>query len=124
MTNCDVLIAGGGAAGMVLARLLGMAGIKVCLVDAGKPQPPLKSTRPDGRTVAMWSGSVAILERAGLKDVLDSCGTPITGLDIVDDSAYPRGGDALVEQSFSADELDLPAFGCPAITMLIPSRSS
>lgn len=61
----DVLISGGGVAGLTLAALLGRAGLSVTLIDKGPAPEPLDRVRPTGRTVALMRSSVDLIEQTG-----------------------------------------------------------
>ena len=63
--SADILIIGGGMAGLTLGCALGQAGVSVALVE---PTPPDRLIAPefDGRTTAIAAGSRAILETLGV----------------------------------------------------------
>ena len=62
---CDVLIVGGGLAGLTLAAALGGAGVDTILVDRESADARLLDTF-DGRTTAVAFGTKRIVEAAGL----------------------------------------------------------
>ncbi|WP_432255337.1 UbiH/UbiF/VisC/COQ6 family ubiquinone biosynthesis hydroxylase [Limimaricola sp. AA108-03] len=66
--DSDILIAGGGLNGPVLALALARAGLSVTLVDAAAP--PARLARFDGRAYAIAASSRRMLARLGLWDQL------------------------------------------------------
>ncbi len=94
----DVLIAGGGLAGLTLACLLGQAKIKTICLDAA-PGPA-----QDERTTAISFGSRKILEKAGIWQNLERPVCAINDIKILD-------GDSPVLLQFLKDEMDGKSFG-------------
>ncbi|MGB1076883.1 MAG: UbiH/UbiF/VisC/COQ6 family ubiquinone biosynthesis hydroxylase [Bdellovibrionales bacterium] len=99
----DVLVIGGGLAGLSLACLLGKQGIRVCCIDNCDPQKTLDETF-DGRTTAISWASQKVLKSAGVWDALDADACPIEDIQILD-------GDSPVLLEFFSDEVDGRAFG-------------
>ena len=62
--NCDVLIVGGGPAGLSLAASLGQAGLAATVLEL-QDERQLARPAPDGREIALTHPSVALLERLG-----------------------------------------------------------
>jgi 2-octaprenyl-6-methoxyphenol hydroxylase len=78
----DAIISGGGLAGLSLACLLGVRGMKILCIDALDP----KAAPQDLRTTAISFGSRKILERAGVWDkITQAC--PIEDIQILDGSS-------------------------------------
>ena len=77
----DVVIVGGGLAGMTLACLLGQGGVRVACVDR---DDPLRAMGADLRTTAVSYGSSRILDRAGIWAVLGERICAIRDLEILD----------------------------------------
>jgi len=61
----DIVIAGGGVAGVTAAALLSQAGHRVALIDCQRPQEPEPNSGFDPRVVAIAPGSAAVLDAAG-----------------------------------------------------------
>ncbi len=111
MDKFDIAIIGGGPAGFTLAALLAPTGLRILLADAAPPCPPLKNIKPDGRTAALMGGSIDTLAAAGIWPMLEEHGSPLKKMAVVDDSRFPAGPDAMIEQCFDARELGREAFG-------------
>jgi len=65
-TSCDILISGGGIAGLTAAATFGAAGFDVICVD---PAPPITARDVDGsdlRTTAFLQPAKGLLEQCGL----------------------------------------------------------
>src|SRR5579863_138036 len=98
--TADVMVIGGGPAGLVGAIALKAAGVDTLLIA-----PPAK---PDQRTTALLSGSVAALETLGAWQVCRPHAAPLKKLRIVDDTQRLfRAPEVL----FDAAEIELDAFG-------------
>lgn len=95
----DILIQGGGFAGMTLALLAAKAGHSVVVVDQASI-PARTDAQKDVRTVAISAGSRAILTEAGVwsPDLFPMC--PITDIQILDGD----GPDVFLE--FGAHEVE------------------
>ena len=62
--TCEVLIVGGGHAGLLLGAALAHAGLSVRLVER-QPAQSIANAPGDGRTLALLAGSVGIVQRVG-----------------------------------------------------------
>lgn len=85
----DILISGGGVAGLTAAAAFGTAGFNVICVD---PEPPVTSASASGadlRTTAFLQPSVAVLQAAGLWEKLSPHAAPLQIMRIID-----AGGEA------------------------------
>ncbi len=100
----DIVISGAGAAGSTLAALLGKAGFDVVLIDAEQPIPA-KDT-PSGRTAALLNGSINVLKASGVWPDLESHGTPLKIMRIVDDRTQNN-----IKVEFKAGDIGHPQFG-------------
>ncbi|MEM6372782.1 MAG: UbiH/UbiF family hydroxylase [Pseudomonadota bacterium] len=105
--NCDILISGGGIAGLTAAAAFGTAGFDVICVD---PTPPVTDRDADGadlRTTAMLQPARNLLRRAGLWDALEPYATALDVMQIVD--AGGANGAAREVRAFQASDVsDLP----------------
>lgn len=79
----DVLIIGGGIAGMTLGCALGGAGVKAALVEPVSPESFLASEF-DGRTTAVAAGSQAALSAIGMWSAVASEAQPILDIRVSD----------------------------------------
>jgi len=82
--STDILISGGGVAGLTAAALFGSAGFSVLCVD---PAPPIVEETADGadlRTTAFLQPSLKVLKEAGLWDRLAPYATDLQVMRIVD----------------------------------------
>ena len=75
--STDILISGGGVAGLTAAAAFGSAGFGVICVD---PAPPVTSAEAEGadlRTTAFLQPSIPVLQQAGLWDRLAPHAAPL-----------------------------------------------
>jgi 2-octaprenyl-6-methoxyphenol hydroxylase len=103
----EILISGGGIAGLTAAAAFGSAGFAVVCVD---PDPPVTSEGADGsdlRTTAFLQPSVAVLEEAGLWDRLRPHAAPLQIMRIVD-AGGPTAEPRIVKDFDAADISDQP----------------
>jgi 2-octaprenyl-6-methoxyphenol hydroxylase len=99
--TADVVVVGGGPAGLTAAIAMATAGVETTLI-AGPPRPD------DPRTTALLAGSVAALDTLGVWTRCRAAAAPLRMMRIVDDT------DRLLrapEICFSAAEIGLEAFG-------------
>ena len=105
----DILISGGGVAGLTAAAAFGRAGFQVICVD---PTPPVADAEVDGadlRTTAFLQPAVTVLQAAGLWDRLSPHAAPLQIMRIID------AGGAINEarhiKDFDAAEISDQPFG-------------
>lgn len=103
----DIVISGGGVAGLAAAAAFGSAGFRVLCVD---PAPPITRAEDEGadlRTTAFLQPSVPVLEAAGLWARLAPFATPLQVMRIID-AGGPVAEARLVKEFDAADISDLP----------------
>lgn len=72
--NCDVIVAGGGPTGLLMAARAGTMGLKVVVIERAD-MDVLATTQHDGRTTALAYGSKLIFDESGVWDsIADACG--------------------------------------------------
>ena len=105
----DILVSGGGIAGLIAAAAFGARGFSTICVD---PAPPVTDEAAEGadlRTTAFLTPSVALLRRIGLWDRLAPHATPLQVMRIVDAGGAtpaPR-----LTREFNAAEIGDQPFG-------------
>lgn len=105
--SCDILISGGGIAGLTAAAAFGAAGFSVICVDPAPPVTDRTAEGADMRTTAMLQPARAVLETAGLWDRLAPHAAALQIMRIVDaggEVAEPR----LTRDFNAADVSDMP----------------
>ena len=83
MDRADVIIFGGGMVGLALASALDSSGVSAIVVDPADPQPR-KGAAFDGRTSAVSSSSMRMLETIGVGGHLAEPGCPIRRIAVAD----------------------------------------
>ncbi len=107
--DCDILISGGGIAGLTAAALFGSTGWRVVCVD---PAPPVTDANADGadmRTTALLQPSRPVLQAAGLWPRLEPHAAALRIMRIVDaggETPEPR-----VVRDFTAADISDQPFG-------------
>jgi 2-octaprenyl-6-methoxyphenol hydroxylase len=108
-TTTDILVSGGGIAGLTAAAAFGAAGFSVICVD---PEPPVTSEDAAGsdlRSTAFLQPSIPVLQAAGLWDRLQPFAAPLQVMRIVD-----AGGptpDPRIVKDFDASDISDQPFG-------------
>lgn len=101
----NVIVVGGGPAGLAAALALGAAG---CDVILAAPLHRAPGGAPDNRTAALFAGSIALLKNLGAWESIEAASAPISAIRIVDDTGSLLRAPELV---FTAAEVGLDAFG-------------
>jgi 2-octaprenyl-6-methoxyphenol hydroxylase len=83
MDRADVIIFGGGLVGLALASALDSSGVSAIMVDPADPAPRSEALF-DGRTSAVSSSSMRMLEAIGVADHLAESGCPIWRIAVAD----------------------------------------
>ncbi|MGE4313119.1 MAG: UbiH/UbiF/VisC/COQ6 family ubiquinone biosynthesis hydroxylase [Pseudobdellovibrionaceae bacterium] len=99
----DVVIVGGGLAGLSLTARLAKSGLKVACIDTQDPQKALEASF-DGRTTAVSWASQKMLDQAGVWEHLQEFAAPIRDIQILD-------GDSPVLLEFFSEEVGGKTFG-------------
>lgn len=82
--DCDILISGGGIAGLTAAAAFGTAGFHVICVDPSPPITERDAQGADMRSTAMLQPARKVLEDAGVWDALSAHAAPLQIMRIVD----------------------------------------
>ena len=107
--HVDVLVSGGGVAGLTAAAAFGAAGLDVLCVDPAPPVTDEGGAGADLRTTAFLQPSVDLLSRIGLWDRLVPHAAPLQVMRIVDaGGAEPV---ARLTRAFDAAEISDKPFG-------------
>ena len=109
MESCDILVSGGGIAGLTAAAAFGSAGFSVICVDPAPPVTDDADAGADRRSTAMLQPARDLLERAGLWAPLAAHATPLQTMRIVD-AGGPEPEPRIV-RDFDAAELSEAPFG-------------
>ncbi len=107
--DCDILISGGGIAGLTAAACFGAAGFHVICVD---PTPPVTEREAEGsdlRTTAIVQPARALLERAGIWEHYEPHAAPLQIMRIVD--AGGADPEPRVVREFDAADISDQPFG-------------
>ncbi|MGH6659780.1 MAG: FAD-dependent monooxygenase [Sphingomicrobium sp.] len=83
MDRADVIVFGGGMVGLALASALDSSGLRAIVVDPADPAPR-STTAFDGRTSAVSSSSMRMLEAIGVTALLATPGCPIRRIAVAD----------------------------------------
>jgi 2-octaprenyl-6-methoxyphenol hydroxylase len=83
MDRADAIILGGGMIGLTLAAALDQSGVSAIVVDPADPAPRTTSAF-DGRTSAVSSSSMRMLQTIGVLDRLSEPGCPIRQITVAD----------------------------------------
>lgn len=108
-TTTDILISGGGIAGLTAAAAFGTAGFRVTCVDPAPPVTDRDAAGADLRSTAFLRPSVAVLEAAGLWTRLAPFASALQVMRIVD--AGGAAGQARRIHDFRASDLSDQPFG-------------
>lgn len=105
----DILISGGGVAGLTAAAAFGSAGFRVICVDPEPPVTRMEDAGADLRTTAVLQPSIPVLEAAGLWPRLAPHAAPLQIMRIIDAGGeYP---DPRIVKDFDAADISDQPFG-------------
>ena len=102
-TDADVIVVGGGVAGLTMSVLLGQYGFDVICIDRDDPYQQARADY-DRRAIAISYGSHHLLKACGVWDDMSVHGCPIRDIDILD-------GVSPVLLQFERDQSPEGAFG-------------
>ena len=109
MDSADIIIAGGGVAGLTAACAFGTAGFSVVCIE---PSPPITDAQTDGadlRTTAFLTPSIDVLQDAGLWARLAPFAAPLQVMRIIDAGGAEPTPRAV--RDFNASEVSDQPFG-------------
>lgn len=107
--HTDVLISGGGIAGLIAAAALGDLGYSVILVDPNVPITDDKSNNSDFRSTAYLQPAKQLLDNIGIWGKIAPIGVPLNALRIVDTTGDPAK--VRDERTFHPDNTEGEPFG-------------
>lgn len=102
----EILVVGGGIAGLIATAVLARAGFDCILLDAEPPDQPGKT---DLRSTALLDNSVMLLQRTGLWTALDRHAAPLRTMRLLDIDSSSQSIHEL--RDFAASEIDKDQFG-------------
>lgn len=103
----DILISGGGVAGLTAACAFGSAGFRVVCVDPTPPITTVEDQNADLRTTAFLQPSLPVLEAAGLWSRMKPHAAPLQVMRIID-AGGPEPEARLTKEFDAADISDAP----------------
>lgn len=107
--HCDILVSGGGVAGLTAAATFGAAGFKVICVDPTPPVIERDAAGSDLRTTAFLQPAQDLLQHFGIWDGLAEHAAPLQIMRIVDaGGAEPA---ARIVKDFNASDISDKPFG-------------
>ena len=107
--DCDIVISGGGVAGLTATAVFGAAGFRVTCVDPAPPVTERDAEGSDLRTTAILQPARELLDRAGLWDRYAPHAAPLQIMRIVD--AGGETPDPRVVREFDAADISDQPFG-------------
>lgn len=109
MNKTDILICGGGPAGLIAAAAMAHAGFGVCVVDPSAPVTTGDNPTSDLRSTAFLQPAQALFQEIGIWDRLLPHAIPLDMLRIVDTTGNPP--ELRDERAFDSAELGDQPFG-------------
>ncbi len=108
-TQTDILVSGGGVAGLTAATAFGAAGFRVICTDPAPPVTDRDAIGADLRTTAFLQPSIPVLEGAGLWARLEPHAAPLQIMRIID--AGGPVSEPRLTKDFDASDLSDKPFG-------------
>ena len=118
----DIIVAGGGVAGLAAATAFGAEGFNTICVDPAPPVTDGSEPGADLRTTAFLQPARKVLEAAGIWDRLIPEAMPLEVMRIID--AGGRDGQARIARDFNSADLGDAPFGWNSATGSCGARSS
>lgn len=103
----DILVSGGGVAGLAAASAFGSAGFSVTCVDPAPPVTDVHAVGADLRTTAFLQPSIPVLQAAGLWGRLEPHAAPLQIMRIID-AGGPVAEPRVIKDFDAADISDQP----------------
>lgn len=107
--NIDILISGGGVAGLAAAIAFGQAGFSVLCVDPSPPVTLREATGADMRSTAFLMPSIELFQKIGIWDRLSPYSAALQIMRIID--AGGAAGEVRQSREFDASDLSENPFG-------------
>ena len=107
----DILISGGGVAGLAAAAAFGSAGFSVICVDPAAPVTDANAADADLRTTAILQPSVPVLQAAGVWERLAPHAAPLQIMRIIDAGGPEAVPEPRLVKSFDAADISDAPFG-------------
>lgn len=107
----DVLVAGGGIAGLIAAAAFGASGFKTLMVDPTPPVTTGDDAASDLRSTAFLRGSRDLFERIGIWQALEPHATPLEALRIVDTVTTDGDPEIRAQRQFEGRDTGDEPFG-------------
>ncbi|MEN8836973.1 MAG: FAD-dependent monooxygenase [Celeribacter marinus] len=116
----DVLVSGGGIAGMIAAAAFGASGFKTLMVDPTPPVTVGTDAGSDLRSTAFLRPARDLFERIGIWSVLEPYATPLEALRVVDTvGADGTPSEVRAERQFEGTETGNEPFGWNFLNWMI-----
>ncbi|NRA99170.1 MAG: FAD-dependent monooxygenase [Rhodobacteraceae bacterium] len=105
----DIVIAGGGVAGLTAAAAFGSAGFSVVIADPAPPPQAVEDEASDLRATAFLQPSIALFRDAGVWDELAPFAVPLDALRVIDTTGTPP--EITAERTFEPADVGQDSFG-------------
>ncbi|WP_417239454.1 FAD-dependent monooxygenase [Celeribacter halophilus] len=109
--SVDVLVSGGGIAGLIAAAAFGASGFKTLMVDPTPPVVTGHEASSDLRSTAFLRPARDLFEKIGIWEALAPHATPLEALRIVDTVSGETGPEIRTERQFEGRESANEPFG-------------
>ena len=103
--NWDIVVVGGGIAGLTITAVIAKLGIKVLCIEPNQPSPDGSKDNKDIRSTAYLLNSIEILKEAGVWRKIQNQAASLEIMQICDTSG------SFQESIFDSEEIGLSQFG-------------